>query len=51
MNLMGDIVVSLEDEPWTYLAAEVELDQIHEASTPLPWKRDRRPELYGIVTA
>ena len=51
INPNGDIVASIGGEPWSYVAAEVDLDLINVLSAPLPWKRDRRPELYGILTA
>lgn len=51
MGPMGDIVAGLEDEPWSCVCSEVELDDIYKASTLMPYKRDRRPELYGIITA
>lgn len=46
---MGDIVTSLEDEPWTTLAAELDTEQIRYARGRLNWERDRHPKLYGIV--
>ncbi len=51
MGPMGDLIAGLEDEPWAYVAAEVDLDEIDAAHTFMPYKRDRRPELYGVLTA
>lgn len=48
---MGEIVTLVEKEPWSYIAAEVDLELIDKVHEPLPWKRDRRPELYGIITS
>ena len=47
---LGNIVSSLEDEPWTALSVEVDTDQIRYARARLNWERDRHPELYGIVS-
>ena len=47
---LGNIVASLEDEPWTALSVEVDTDQIRYARARLNWERDRHPELYGIVS-
>ncbi|MCD8390542.1 MAG: carbon-nitrogen hydrolase family protein [Firmicutes bacterium] len=48
---MGDKIVSLDDEKWAYISAVVDLDEIKEAHKLMNYKRDRRPELYGIVAA
>jgi beta-ureidopropionase len=48
---MGDVITKLTDEQWTYLAAEIELDEIEEAHTFMDFKGARRPELYGAVVA
>lgn len=48
---MGEVVAQIEKEPWSYVAAEVDLELIEKVNEPLPWKRDRRPELYGIITS
>lgn len=47
---LGNIVTSLEDEPWTTLSAEIDTDNIRYARARLNWERDRHPELYGIVS-
>lgn len=47
----GDLLASLEDEKWEYVSAVVDLDEIEKAHITVNFKRDRRPELYGIVTA
>lgn len=47
---LGDIVKSLEDEPWSCLQAELDLDETVYARGRLNWARDRRPELYGMIT-
>jgi hypothetical protein len=41
----------LEGEPWAYVAGEADLDMIDKVHEFLPWRRDRRPELYGIITS
>lgn len=46
---LGNIVDSLEDEPWQVLEQELDLDQVVYARARLNWERDRHPELYGIV--
>jgi len=48
---MGEVIAIVEKVPWTYVAAEVDLELIDKVNEPLPWKRDRRPELYGIITS
>jgi N-carbamoylputrescine amidase len=48
---MGEVVAIVEKEPWTYVAAEIDLGFIDQVNEPLPWRRDRRPELYGIITS
>jgi len=47
---LGNIVASLEDEPWTTISAEIDTDNIRYARARLNWERDRHPELYGIVS-
>lgn len=47
---LGNIVTSLEDEPWTTLSAEIDTENIRYARARLNWERDRHPELYGIVS-
>lgn len=48
---MGNLLQAIEDEPWTYVAQEVDLEAITQAYKDTPWLRDRRPELYGLLTA
>ncbi len=48
---MGEVIAIVEKVPFSYVAAEVDLDLIAKVNAPLPWKRDRRPELYGIITS
>lgn len=47
---LGNIVTSLEDEPWATIEAEIDTDAIRYARARLNWERDRHPELYGIVS-
>lgn len=47
---LGNIVASLEDEPWTTLSVEIDTDNNKYARARLNWERDRHPELYGIVS-
>lgn len=47
---LGNIVTSLEDEPWTTVEAELDTQAIDYARARLNWERDRHPELYGIVS-
>ena len=47
----GELITSLEKEQWEYIAAVVDLDEIEQAHLTLPFKLDRRPDLYGICTA
>lgn len=47
----GELITSLEKEKWEYISAIVDLDEIEKAHITVNFKRDRRPELYGIVTA
>lgn len=48
---MGVVLASLDDTPWRYACQEIDLDRIKEAYVNAPWLRDRRPELYGLLTA
>ncbi|MCD8390543.1 MAG: carbon-nitrogen hydrolase family protein [Firmicutes bacterium] len=48
---MGEMIDTLADEQWEYVAADVDLDEILEAHKLMNYKRDRRPELYGVVAA
>jgi beta-ureidopropionase len=49
-NPLGDVVASLSDESWSYVAANLDLDEITYARGRLNWERDRRPDLYGTVS-
>ena len=48
---MGEMIATLNDEQWAYVSATVDLNDIMEAHKLMNYKRDRRPELYGIVAA
>ena len=48
---LGHTLECLDNTPWTYAAQELDLDRIKEAYINAPWLRDRRPELYGLLTA
>ncbi|MCR5665647.1 MAG: carbon-nitrogen hydrolase family protein [Eubacterium sp.] len=48
---MGENIATLADEKWAYVAAEVDLDETENAHEFMNYKRDRRPDLYGLVTA
>ncbi len=48
---MGDVLKVLDSTPWSYTAQEIDLEEIREAYVNAPWLRDRRPELYGLLTA
>ena len=48
---MGEKLAGLDDEKWAYISAICDLDEIESAHRKMNFKRDRRPELYGIVTA
>ena len=48
---MGDTIEALKDQKWTYIAANIDLDEIDEAHTWMDFKGARRPELYGAVVA
>lgn len=47
----GDIIAGLENEPWAFVGAEVNMEDIDAAETLIPFRRDRRPDLYGVLTA
>lgn len=47
----GDVLTELGDEPWAYTAKEVDFSEIDAAEALVPFRRDRRPELYGVLTA
>ncbi|WP_455438275.1 carbon-nitrogen hydrolase family protein [Hungatella hathewayi] len=47
---LGNIVTSLEDEPWATISTEIDTENIRYARARLNWERDRHPELYGIVS-
>ena len=46
----GTILVELDDKPFSLFHATVDLMTIEEADASIPWKRDRRPELYGRIS-
>lgn len=48
---LGEILDVLDNTPWTYAAQELDFERIREAYINAPWLRDRRPELYGLVSA
>ena len=48
---MGANLASLEDEKWAYMAAIADLEEIDKAHFLMNFKRDRRPEIYGVVAA
>lgn len=50
LDPLGNIVESLEDEPWTAITGVVDTEKIDYARGRLNWERDRHPELYGIVS-
>ena len=45
------IVAEASTDKAELLAAAVDLDHVATAQTSLPWWRDRRPELYGSLSA
>ena len=45
-----NVAVASSDTP-EVLVATVDLDNVAAAQTSLPWWRDRRPELYGSLSA
>lgn len=47
---MGEPLSALEDEPWSYVCAELDLEKQAWARGRLDWARDRHPELYGILS-
>ena len=49
VNPLGNIVTSLEDEEWSYVTSELDLDEITYARGRLNWERDRHPDMYGLV--
>ena len=51
INPMGDIIKSLDKTPWSFIAEELDMEEIPNAYVNAPWLRDRRPELYGLLTA
>ena len=50
-NPLGNKVTEpLGDESWSYVSAELDMDEVTYASGRLNWERDRHPELYGVVS-
>ncbi len=47
---LGNVIESLDDEPWAIIEGEVDTEEIQYARGRLNWERDRHPELYGIVS-
>lgn len=47
---IGEPMCMLEDEPWSYVCAELDMDKLDWARGRLDWARDRHPELYGIIS-
>ncbi len=48
---MGDMIMSLGNQPWAGISAVIDLDEIDNANSLVDIKGARRPELYGAVTA
>lgn len=46
---IGNILETTDDTPWTYVTGEFNTDQLEWANKRWNWKRDRRPELYGML--
>lgn len=46
----GEIITNLNSEPWAYVAAEIDTDLTKTAKGKARI-RDRRPELYGLISA
>jgi predicted amidohydrolase len=47
----ADILAVASSDTPEVLVATVDLDNVAAAQTSLPWWRDRRPELYGSLSA
>jgi predicted amidohydrolase len=47
----ADILAVASSDTPEVLVAAVDLDNVAAAQTSLPWWRDRRPELYGSLSA
>lgn len=48
---LGNLVVEpLGDESWSYVASDLDMEEILYARGRLNWQRDRHPELYEIVS-
>lgn len=51
VNPLGNLVTEpLSDEAWSYVAAELNMEEVVYARGRLNWERDRHPELYGMVS-
>lgn len=46
---LGNIEAILDDEPWTTIEADMDIEKLAFARGRLNWERDRHPELYGII--
>ena len=52
MDAVGDDILAVESSATPeLLVATVGLDNVAAAQTSLPWWRDRRPELYALLSA
>lgn len=47
---IGDMIEHTDATPWTYVTGEFDTDKLEWANKRWNWKRDRRPELYGMLT-
>lgn len=45
----GNILVQIDDHPFSIFHATIDLKKIEEANRILDWRKDRRPELYGKI--
>lgn len=50
LDCEGEIMASLSEEPWAYVTAEINTEKTYTAHGTMR-VRDRRPELYGLLTA
>ena len=46
----GDVVAQAESEPWSFVAADLDLSKVEFQRSRINWPRDRRPEAYGFTT-
>ncbi len=47
---IGNIIEAADATPWTYVTGEFDTDKLEWANKRWNWRRDRRPELYGLLT-